>query len=376
MKIRAAVLNATGAALPYAQSRPLSIDEVELDPPGHGEVLVRVAAAGLCHSDLSVINGDRPRPVPMALGHEASGVVEEIGPGVDDLARGDHVVMVFVPSCGHCLPCAEGRPALCEPGAAANGKGTLLSGARRIKRKGLAINHHLGVSAFAEYATVSRRSLVKVDRELALDEAALFGCAVLTGVGAVVNTARVPAGSTVAVIGLGGVGLAALIGALAAGASRLVAIDLADDKLEFAKQLGATDTFNAKMEDCAEAVRAATSGGVEYAFELAGSVKAMELAYKITRRGGTTVTAGLPPPGANFSFPQVGLVAEERTIKGSYIGTCVPVRDLPRYVGLYRQGRLPVNKLLTHRIDLASINEGFDRLHEGKAIRQVVVFGK
>ena len=374
MKIRAAILNAMGAALPYAQSRPLSIDEVELDPPGHGEVLVKVAAAGLCHSDLSVINGDRPRPVPMALGHEASGVVEELGPGVDDLARGDHVVMVFVPSCGHCLPCAEGRPALCEPGAAANGKGTLLSGARRIKRKGLALNHHLGVSAFAEYVTVSRRSLVKVDRELALDEAALFGCAVLTGVGAVVNTARVPAGATVAVIGLGGVGLAALLGAIAAGASRVVAIDLADDKLEFAKQLGATDTFNARKEDCAEAVRAATAGGIEYAFELAGSVKAMELAYKITRRGGTTVTAGLPPPSANFSFPQVGLVAEERTIKGSYIGTCVPLRDLPRYVGLYRQGRLPVNKLLTHRIELSAINEGFDRLHEGKAIRQVVTF--
>ena len=374
MKIRAAVLNAMGAAHPYAQSRPLSIDEVELDPPGHGEVLVKVAAAGLCHSDLSVINGDRPRPVPMALGHEASGVVEELGPGVDDLQRGDHVVMVFVPSCGHCLPCSEGRPALCEPGAAANGKGTLLSGARRIKRKGLALNHHLGVSAFAEYATVSRRSLVKVDRELALDEAALFGCAVLTGVGAVVNTARVPAGSTVAVIGLGGVGLAALLGAIAAGASRVVAIDLAEDKLEFAKQLGATDAFNARKEDCAEAVRAATAGGVEYAFELAGSVKAMELAYKVTRRGGTTVTAGLPPPTANFSFPQVGLVAEERTIKGSYIGTCVPLRDLPRYVGLYRQGRLPVNKLLTHRISLETINEGFDRLHEGRAIRQVVTF--
>ena len=376
MKIRAAVLNTMGAALPYAQSRPLSIDEVELDPPGHGEVLVRVAAAGLCHSDLSVINGDRPRPVPMALGHEASGVVEELGPGVDDLVRGDPVVMVFVPSCGHCLPCAEGRPALCEPGAAANAKGTLLSGARRIKRKGLAIHHHLGVSAFAEYVTVSRRSLVKIDRELALDEAALFGCAVLTGVGAVVNTARVPAGATVAVIGLGGVGLAALLGAIAAGASRIVAIDLAHDKLEFAKQLGATDTFNARTEDCAEAVRAATAGGVEYAFELAGSVKAMELAYKITRRGGTTVTAGLPPPSANFSFAQVGLVAEERTIKGSYIGTCVPLRDLPRYVGLYRQGRLPVDKLLTHRISLDAINEGFDRLHEGKAIRQVVTFQK
>ncbi|MGH8704297.1 MAG: zinc-dependent alcohol dehydrogenase family protein [Burkholderiales bacterium] len=374
MKIKSAVLNAMGAAHPYAQSRPLSIDEVELEGPGHGEVLVKMAAAGLCHSDLSVINGDRPRPLPMALGHEAAGMVEEVGPGVDDLAKGDHVVMVFVPSCGHCLPCSEGRPALCEPGAAANTKGTLLSGSRRIKRKGEPVHHHLGVSAFAEYATVSRRSIVKIDRELPLDEAALFGCAVLTGVGAVVNTARVPAGSTTAVIGLGGVGLAALLGAVAAGAARVIAVDLADDKLDFAKKIGATDAFNARKDTCAEEVRAATNGGVDFAFELAGSVKAMELAYKITRRGGTTVTAGLPPPTANFSFPQVSLVAEERTIKGSYIGTCVPVRDLPRYIALYRQGRMPVNRLLTHRLKLAEINEGFDRLHEGKAIRQVVVF--
>jgi alcohol dehydrogenase len=374
MKTKAAILGAMRAPHPYANSRPLAIDEVDLDPPGHGEVLVKIAAAGLCHSDLSVINGDRPRPLPMALGHEASGIVEELGPGVPDLAKGDHVVMVFVPSCGHCLPCAEGRPALCEPGAVANTQGTLLSGARRIRRKGEQIHHHLGVSAFAEYATVSRRSLVKVDPELALDEAALFGCAVLTGVGAVVNTAKVPAGATTAVIGLGGVGLAALLGAVAAGASRVVAIDLADDKLEFAKKLGATDTFNARSPTCVEDVRAATSGGVEYAFELAGSVKAMEVAYKITRRGGTTLTAGLPPPDHNFSFPQVGLVAEERTIKGSYIGTCVPVRDLPRYVALYRQGRMPVNKLLTHRLKLEEINAGFDRLHDGSAIRQVVVF--
>ncbi len=374
MKVRAAVLGAMGAPPPYAASRPLAIEEVDLDPPGQGEVLVKIAAAGLCHSDLSVINGDRPRPMPMALGHEASGVVEAVGPGVTDLARGDHVVMVFVPSCGHCLPCAEGRPALCEPGAAANTKGTLLSGERRISRAGVPINHHLGVSAFAEYATVSRRSLVKIDPELPLDEAALFGCAVLTGVGAVVNTARVPAGATVAVVGLGGVGLASLLGALACGASRVVAIDLAEDKLAFARQLGATDTFDASSTACADEVRAATGGGVEYAFELAGSVKALELAYRITRRGGTTVTAGLPPPDRTLAVPAVQLVAEERTLKGSYIGTCVPTRDLPRYVALYRRGRLPVDKLLTHRLKLDEINAGFDRLNEGKAIRQVVVF--
>jgi alcohol dehydrogenase len=374
MKIRGAVLQAMGAETPYARSRPLVIEDVDLDPPGAGEVLVKIAAAGLCHSDLSVINGDRPRPTPMLLGHEAAGVVEETGASVTDLQKGDHVVMVFVPSCGHCLPCAEGRPALCEPGAAANTAGTLLSGARRLSRHGQPIHHHLGCSAFAEYATVSRRSLVKIDSALPLDEAALFGCAVLTGVGAVVNTAKVAAGQTVAVIGLGGVGLAALIGAVSAGASRVVAIDLADDKLALAKGLGATDTFNAGSDICVDEVKAATAGGVDFAFELAGSVKAMELAYKITRRGGTTVTAGLPPPTHMLAIPQVNLVAEERTIKGSYIGTCVPVRDLPRYVALYRQGRLPVDRLLTGRLRLDEINLGFDRLREGKAVRQVVVF--
>src|SRR5213079_1381231 len=190
MKVRAAVLNAMGAEHPYAKSKPLSIESVELKPPGPGEILVRMGAAGLCHSDLSVINGDRPRPTPMALGHEAAGVVEALGPGVDDLKKGDHVVLVFVPSCGHCAPCAEGRPALCEPGAVANTAGTLMSGVGKLFRNdGSQVYHHMGCSAFAEYAVVSRYSAVKVDSSLPLDEAALFGCAVLTGVGAVVNTA-------------------------------------------------------------------------------------------------------------------------------------------------------------------------------------------
>ncbi|MFL6713868.1 MAG: zinc-dependent alcohol dehydrogenase family protein [Sulfurifustis sp.] len=374
MKVKAAVLNAMGAQTPYAKSKPLSIEEVELRPPGPGEILVRMGAAGLCHSDLSVINGDRPRPTPMALGHEAAGVVEALGPGVDDLKKGDHVVLVFVPSCGHCAPCAEGRPALCEPGAAANIAGTLLSGARRIRRGGNPIHHHLGVSAFAEYATVSRRSLVKIEPDVPLEQAALFGCAVLTGVGAVVNTAQVRAGMTVAIVGLGGVGLAALLGAIAAGASRIAAVDVADDKLAVAKKLGATDTFNASRPDCVDMVRTATNGGLDFCFEFAGSVKALELAYRITRRGGTTVTAGLPPPAATFPLPAVHLVAEERTLKGSYIGTCVPVRDVPRYIALYRQGRLPVDRLLTGRLKLDEINVGFDKLAKGEAIRQVVAF--
>jgi alcohol dehydrogenase len=374
MKIKAAVLYAMDAKPPFAASRPLSIEEIDLAPPGPGEILVKIGAAGLCHSDLSVINGHRPRPMPMGLGHEAAGIVEALGQGVTDLERGDHVVLVFVPSCGHCEPCAEGRPALCEPGAAANSAGTLLSGARRLSRNGQPIHHHLGCSVFAEYATVSRRSVVRIDRELPLDEAALFGCAVLTGVGAVVNTAQVRAGSSVAIIGLGGVGLASLLGANAAGARQIVAVDLSDVKLELALALGATHAFNAGNPNCKDEIRRATGGGVAFSFEFAGSVRALELAYGITRRGGMTVTAGLPPPSATFPLPAVNLVAEERTIKGSYIGTCVPSRDIPRYIDLYRQGKLAVNRLMSGRLELEDINGGFDLLNEGKAVRQVVVF--
>lgn len=374
MKIKAAVLYGMEAKPPFAESLPLSIEAIDLALPGPGEILVKIAAAGLCHSDLSVINGHRPRPMPMALGHEAAGIVDELGEGVTDLQRGDHVVLVFVPSCGLCEPCAEGRPALCEPGAAANGAGTLLSGAHRLSRNGQQIHHHMGCSAFAEYATVSRRSVVKIDRELPLDEAALFGCAVLTGVGAVVNTAQVRAGSSVAIVGLGGVGLAALLGANAAGARQIVAVDLSDEKLELAKALGATHTFNAGNPNCKDEIRQASGGGVAFAFEFAGSVRALELAYGITRRGGMTITAGLPPPSATFPLPPVNLVAEERTVKGSYIGTCVPSRDIPRYIDLYRQGKLAVNRLMSGRLKLEEINRGFDLLNEGKAVRQVVVF--
>jgi len=273
------------------------------------------------------------------------------------------------------MPCSEGRPALCEPGAAANGAGTLLSGARRLAQPdGSPINHHLGCSAFAEHAVVSRRSLVKLDPALPFDEAALFGCAVLTGVGAVVNTAQVRAGQSVAVIGLGGVGLAAVLGALAAGAREVIAIDLSPEKREMALAVGATLAFDGGDPECVEKVRAATQGGLDHVFEFAGAIRAFETAYRITRRGGTTVTAGLPPPHATFALPVVNLVAEERTVKGSYIGTCVPTRDLPRYVSLYRSGRMPVDRLMSGRLTLDQINEGFDLLHEGKAIRQVVVF--
>ena len=374
MKIKAAVLEEIGVERPYAKTLPLKIQEVDLEGPGPGEVLVRIAVAGLCHSDLSVIDGNRPRPVPMVLGHEASGVVEEAGAYVDDLEPGDHVVFVFMPSCGHCAPCSEGRPALCEPGAAANGAGELLGGVNRLKWKGKPAYHHVGVSSFAEYATVSRRSLVKIDREVPLDIAGLIGCAVLTGAGAVFNTGDVKPGGSTAIVGLGGVGLAALIGAAAAGAETIVAVDRLDSKLEFARELGATHTFNSDDPDVVAKVREATRGGVEAALEFAGSVKALEFSYAITRRGGTTITAGLPHPKAMLSLPAVSLVAEERTLKGSYIGSGVPSRDIPRFLGLYRRGKLPVDKLLTHRLKLDEINEGFDRLADGTAVRQIVEF--
>jgi alcohol dehydrogenase len=357
---------------PYSHSRPLEIAEIELDAPGPREVLVRMRAAGLCHSDLSVINGDRPRPLPMVLGHEGAGEVLEFGSEVRDLKAGDHVVAAFVPCCGSCEPCTTGRPALCEPGFKANSAGTLLSGSRRIHRGSDIVQHHLGVSAFAEHAIMARESLVKVDSTLPFDEAAVFGCAVMTGVGAVTNTVRPRPGSALAVIGLGGVGLAALLGARTLDPSMLVACDISDEKLQLAQRMGATHIVNAADASAVEHIRDLTRGGVHFAFEMAGSVKAMELAYKITRRGGTTVTAGLPNPQHLFAIPQVGLVAEERTVKGSYLGSCDPARDIPHYIAMYRAGRLPIDRLLSERIVLDDINAAFDRLADGKTVRQIV----
>jgi len=374
MKTRAAVLHSMENPAPFAQSKPLKIEEIDLDAPGPGEVLVKMIAAGLCHSDLSVISGVRPRPVPMALGHEASAQVVQVGEGVSDLKAGDRVVLVFVPSCGHCMPCMEGRPALCEPGAESNGKGTLLSGERRLHLGSQAVNQHVGVSAFAEHAVVSRRSCVKLEQDIDPVEAALFGCAVLTGVGAVVNTAKVQPGQTAAVIGLGGVGLCALLGAVVSGARDIVAVDLHDSKLAIARSLGATITVNARDPDAVAKVKEATQGGVDFAFEMAGVIQAMEMSYRMTRRGGTTVTASLPHPQHNWPLQQVSLVAEERTVKGSYIGSCVPARDVPRYIGLYMAGKLPVDKLMGERMKLDDINAAFDRLDAGESMRDLVVF--
>lgn len=375
MKTRAAVLREMGLPAPYAETEPLTIEELELQPPGPGELLVRIQAAGLCHSDLSVIDGSRPRVLPMVLGHEATGEVEECGPGVREFQPGDRVVFSFVPMCGDCGPCAVGRPALCEPGMAANVAGSLLFGARRLLAGGKPLHHHLGVSGFAERTVVSARSAVKLEAPIAPELAALFGCAVLTGVGAVVNTAQVRAGESVAIFGLGGVGQAALLGAVAAGAHPIIAVDVLESKLELARRLGATHVVPAAGGGAAAAVKEWSSGGVQFAFETVGSELALAEAYAATARGGTTVTVGLPAPTKMFSVPAVNLVLEERIVRGSYMGSAVPRRDIPRFVALHLAGKLPVEKLLTHRLPLEEINLGFDRLERGEAIRQVMLPG-
>jgi len=372
LTVRGAVLREMGRPAPYADSRPLEIVELQLAPPGPGELLVRVHAAGLCHSDLSVIDGSRPRVMPMVLGHEAAGEVVATGPDVSGFDAGDHVVLAFVPVCGACGPCRTGRPALCEPGAAANASGALLGGERRWRdADGRELHHHLGVSAFADHVVVDAHSAVKVDPTLPYDIAALFGCAVLTGVGAALNAADVTAGDRVAVFGLGGVGLSALLGAQLAGAAEVIAVDRVEEKLEHARRLGATPVHAG--EHAVDAVREATGGGGDKVIETVGNAAVLAQAYEATRRGGTTVTVGLPHPDQRLDIQAVSLVTEERTLKGSYLGSCDPRTDIPRFVELYQQGRLPVDELLTHRIALDEVNEGFDRLRAGDAVRQAII---
>lgn len=374
MKIKAAVLEEIGRPGPYDKTRPISICEVELEGPRDGEVLIKIAAAGLCHSDLSVVNGDRARQLPLVMGHESAGVVQAVGPDVDRFEPGDHVVSVFVPSCGHCAPCRSGRPALCEPGAAANGLGHLIGGGSRLSRDGAPLYHMTGVSCFAEYTTVSQNSLVRIDASIPLDIAALMGCAVLTGAGAVFNTGDVCPGCTTAVVGLGGVGLSAVMAAHAAGADKIVAVDILEDKLAIARELGATHTINSAQPGALEELRDISSGGVDTAMDFTGNVKALRFAYDSTRRGGTTITAGLPNPSAILELPALSITGEERTLKGSYLGSGVPSRDIPRFLALYAKGQLPVQRLMSEKIRLEDINAGFDKLQAGKTIRQVIDF--
>jgi len=359
---------------PYAASKPLIVEEVDLAGPGPGCVLVEIVAAGLCHSDLSVINGTRPRMMPMVLGHEAAGIVREVGTGVHDFSPGDHVVFSYVPACGCCLYCAVGRPALCEKGAAANTAGTLLTGERCFTNgAGATLHHHLGVSGFSHFTVAAAESLIKIDADLPLETAALFGCAVITGVGAAINSARVEPGSTIAIFGLGGVGLSAVLGGCIAGAKSIIAIDTVPEKLNTARKLGATETVPAGG-DAVAMIRELSHGGVDYAFECAGIEAVMIQAYEATRRGGVTVAVGLPPPEKRLSIPIASLVAEERTVKGSYMGSAVPKRDMPRLIALHRAGRLPIELLLSGSVRLEELNAAFDRLDSGEVVRQILCF--
>jgi alcohol dehydrogenase len=375
MKTKSLVLTEYERPRPYAQSRPLAIEELELEAPGPGEVLVQLVAAGLCHSDLSVINGTRRWPLPLVLGHEAAGIVRECGAGVPDLNPGDHVVFSFLPVCGRCTMCVTGRASVCERGVAANRAGVLLSGERRFHRSdGSKVFHHSGVAGFSEFTVAARESLVKIDHDIPLENAVLFGCAIMTGVGAVVNTAKVAAGTSLAVFGLGGVGLAAILGARVAGAWPIIAVDRLAAKLDLARKCGATHVVDASVLDPVAAVRDITSGGVETAIEAVGSEVVMAQAFAATRRGGKTVPIGLAHPSRELRIPAVTLVGEERQLLGSYMGSCVPQRDIPRFINLYRAGMLPVEFLKTREIRLEEVNAGFDALDEGAVVRQVVRF--
>jgi alcohol dehydrogenase len=369
--ITGAVLEDIGRDRPFAGSRPLTISELELDDPGPGELLVRIEAAGVCHSDLSVVDGNRVRPVPMLLGHEAAGTIVALGSGAAGsgrarLAVGDRVVMTFVPRCGHCAGCATNGRLPCDVGTAANNAGTLVGGGRRLSRDGHPVNHHLGVSAFATHAVVNRSSVVRVDPDVPAAVAAVLGCAVLTGGGAVLNAGRPERGETVLVVGLGGVGMAALLTAVAEG-HPVVGVDAMPEKLERALALGASEVFTP-----AELVESGVTASV--VVEAAGSARAFETAVLATSPGGTTVSVGLPSPAAMASISPLALVAQARTIVGSYLGSALPQRDIPRYVDLWRSGRLPVEQLISSRIALDDINLAMDELANGRAIRQIIEF--
>ncbi|MFB6816522.1 zinc-binding dehydrogenase [Streptomyces sp. NPDC056347] len=371
MRTRAVVLRGTSTARPYSATRPVEVEELELGAPREGEVLVRIAAASLCHSDLSVVNGDRVRPLPMALGHEAVGIVEETGPGVGRVSPGDHVALVFVPSCGFCGDCAAGRPALCAQAAAANGAGALLHGPSLLTdASGAPVHHQLGVSAFAEHAVLAQESVVPIPKDIPFAVASMFGCAVLTGAGAVINTAALRPGQSAVVYGLGGVGLSAVLGARAAGAYPVVAVDPVEEKRELALRLGATHAF--APGDAVREIRELTSGGAELAVEAVGSPAVMAECLSAVARGGRVVSVGLPAPDRVLQVPALAFAGEGKSLLGSYMGDAVPRRDIPRFLDLWRAGLMPVERMHTGTLPLADINTALEELASGRAIRQVL----
>lgn len=365
--ITGAVLETTGAESPFAQSRPITVKELELQKPGAGELLIRVEAASICHSDLSVVNGTRPRPVPMLLGHEAAGEVVECGPGGSDLLVGQRVVMTFLPRCGECQECFTDGKLPCSRGSVSNAAGTLMGGDVKLNDGAGPVAHHLGVSGFATFAVVDRRSVVPVGPDVPAEIAALLGCAVLTGGGALLNAGHIGENDTVAIVGLGGVGMAGLLTALAVGCRQVIAVDNLNSKLELAREWGAHQTYTPS-----EALDAGVAADI--VLEAVGHPRAFETAYRITGAGGTTITVGLPAPGALAQIEPLALTAGARTVVGSYLGSAVPARDIPKFEQLWREGKLPLEKLISNRISLEQINDGMDALAAGEALRQIITF--
>lgn len=363
------------AAILFEVGKKLDIREVEVEPPHAGEVLVKIAAGGICHSDLHVMTGHLDASLPAILGHEGSGVVAEVGPGVTSVKAGDHVIPLWRLSCGVCEYCSNGRPALCAEGLQIRRTGKLLDGTTRFKLNGKEIKHFAGVSSFSEYTVLPEKSVLKIPEDFPLDKAALLGCGVITGVGAVFNCARVRPGSSVAIIGVGGVGLNVVQGAAIAGAEKIIAVDLLPNKLEYAKKLGATHTINASQGKPEEQIRALTGGrGVDYAFEVIGLPQTMRQAFDSLCKQGMAVVVGVAPSTMEVSVPILNLVFEERTLTGSIYGSARPRTDIPMLMNLYKAGKLKLDELLTRRYPFSQINEAYEALERGEGIRSVVTF--
>ncbi|HET7877100.1 MAG TPA: Zn-dependent alcohol dehydrogenase [Methylomirabilota bacterium] len=367
MRARAAVLFEVG--------QKLEICSVEVGAPRAGEVLVRMAAAGICHTDLHVMTGHVPAPLPAVLGHEGAGVVAEVGPGVGTVEPGDHVIPLWRLSCGVCEYCSDGRPALCGEGMQVRTTGCLPDGSTRFELDGRPIKHFCGVSSFAEYCVVPERGLLRIPDDLPLDRAALLGCAVVSGVGAVFNAARVRPGKSVAVFGTGGVGLNVVQGAAIAGAEPIIAVDVLPQKLEWARRFGATHGVDASSGNPVAQVRALTGGrGVDYAFEVVGQPAIMRQAYDSLAKRGVAVVLGVAPMTAEVAVPVLPLVFEERTLTGSIYGASRPRIEIPRLISLYRVGKLKLDELLTRTFPFEQVNEAYGALERGELARGVVTF--
>ena len=358
------------AAVFYEVGKPLVVEEVELAPPRAGEVLVRIAATGVCHSDLHYIKGDLAMPLPVVLGHEAAGIVETIGSGVEAVRPGDHVVLLFAPACGHCRYCDSGRPHLCEMRYRVRGK--MPDGTTRLRRGDQELHHFTCVSSWAEQAVVPESGVLPIGKDVPLTIAALLGCAVTTGVGAVVNTARVRPGSSVAVFGLGGVGLNVVQGARIAGAVMIIGVDLLDHRLEAARRFGATHTINAKANDPVQAIRDLTGGGADYAFEVIGRAATVRQAVDSVARGGVAVAVGLPPTREELVVPGPTFVLNEKTLQACFYGSSRLRSDIPRLLAMYDAGRLMLDELVTASFPLDRVNDAVAALDRGDGLRSIL----